>query len=98
MKLPLKDRTIWKNFFIAIASFLVAWMVLGFLLNDGTRAAYGFQVAFNLLAVLAVIYGCFRIGIYFGQSHDFDRLRIKEGLSWEQFNTKYKDILTVIHK
>lgn len=97
-KLPLKDRTVWKNFFMAVTVFVGAWLLLGFSIDAGTGAAFGLQEAFNILAFIAIIYGCFRIGMYFGRSHDFDRLRIKEGLSWEEFNTKYKDILNVIHQ
>jgi hypothetical protein len=99
MKLPLKDRVFWKNFWMAFGLFMAIPTSAAILIpfsDYGLTSLQAFTDAFGLLSTLAVLNVCYRIGMYFARSVEFNELRNREGLTWEEFRTKYQGILEII--
>jgi hypothetical protein len=95
-KLSKGDKVLWKNFFTCLFIFIVAVVLLGFTTDEVTNEKFGFLESYIILSSFSVIALCYKLALPLKRNEEVDEFRVKRGLTIEEFNKKYGEVLELM--
>lgn len=100
IKLSNKGKAYWINYFGFWGIFIIACLIMANTdsYDGGPSNTFDFKTGFIITSIIASFFLAHFVARKYSRNEELDELRVKEGLSYQEFNSKYGKILEIIDK
>lgn len=99
IKISSKSKTYWFNYLSFWLIFILACVVLGNINTmDGEPKNLDLKLGFMITSIFSSFVLAHLIAKKYSKNEEVDELRVKEGLDYKEFNSKYGSLLKIMDK
>jgi hypothetical protein len=97
IKLSNKNKAYWLNYLGYWLVFILCSLVLSSIDHyDGEPLVFNFKLGFIITSIISSFILAHFIAKKYRRNEEIDELRVKEGLDYKEFNSKYGHLLKII--
>ena len=99
-KISSKKKAYWKNYFGFWLVFIVACLIMGNIdsYDGGPSGSFSFRTGFIIVSIVSTFILAHLVAKKYSKNEEVDELRVKEGLTYQEFNSKYGKLFEILDK